>query len=77
MVTCMEDREIGVVSGRLPDNPGELACMQLETREIYLHYSLCLQKRTAITSEQKKRKPLPWQTKIKPDKLCTFKFSSF
>ena len=28
MVTRTGDREIGVVSGRLPDNPGELACMQ-------------------------------------------------
>ena len=29
MVTRTGDREIGVVSGRLPDNPGELACMIL------------------------------------------------
>ena len=28
MVTRTGDREIGVVSGRLPDNTGELACMQ-------------------------------------------------
>ena len=27
MVTRTGDREIGAVSGRLPDNPGELACM--------------------------------------------------
>ena len=27
MVTRTGDREIGCVSGRLPDNPGELACM--------------------------------------------------
>ena len=26
-MTRTGDREIGVVSGRLPDNPGELACM--------------------------------------------------
>ena len=29
MVTRTGDREIGAISGRLPDNPGELACMQL------------------------------------------------
>ena len=28
MVTCAGDREIGVVSGKLLDNPGELACIQ-------------------------------------------------
>ena len=27
MVTGTGEREIGAVSGRLPDNPGELACM--------------------------------------------------
>ena len=27
LVTCTGDWEIGVISGRLPDNPGELACM--------------------------------------------------
>ena len=27
-MTRTGDREIGVVSGRLPDNTGELACMQ-------------------------------------------------
>ena len=27
MVTGMGEREIGAVSGRLQDNPGELACM--------------------------------------------------
>ena len=26
-MTRTGDQEIGVVSGRLPDNPGELACM--------------------------------------------------
>ena len=26
-MTRTGDREIGAVSGRLPDNPGELACM--------------------------------------------------
>ena len=26
-MTRTGDREVGVVSGRLPDNPGELACM--------------------------------------------------
>ena len=26
-MTCTGDREIGVVSGRLLNNPGELACM--------------------------------------------------
>ena len=29
MVTRTGDREIGVVSGRLPDNTGELACMHV------------------------------------------------
>ena len=28
-MTRTGDREIGAVSGRLPDNPGELACMLL------------------------------------------------
>ena len=28
-MTRTGDREIGVVSGRLPDNPGGLACMTL------------------------------------------------
>ena len=28
-MTRTGDREIGAVSGRLPDNPGELACMTL------------------------------------------------
>ena len=28
-MTRTGDREIGVVSGRLPDNTGELACMRL------------------------------------------------
>ena len=42
MVTHTGDREIGVVSERLPDNPGELEFMQLETRKTYLHYSLYL-----------------------------------
>ena len=28
-MTRMGEREIGAVSGRLPDNPGELACMHL------------------------------------------------
>ena len=28
-MTRTGDREIGVVSGRLPDNPGTLACMNL------------------------------------------------
>ena len=28
-MTRTGDREIGAVSGRLPDNPGELACMQV------------------------------------------------
>ena len=27
-MTRTGEREIGAVSGRLPDNPGELACMQ-------------------------------------------------
>ena len=27
LVTCAGDQEIGVISGRLPNNPGELACM--------------------------------------------------
>ena len=35
MVTRTGDREIGVVSGRLPDNPGELACMRRVVR-VYL-----------------------------------------
>ena len=26
-MTRTGDREVGVVSGRLPDNPGKLACM--------------------------------------------------
>ena len=26
-MTCTEDREIGLVSGRLPDKQGEVACM--------------------------------------------------
>ena len=28
-MTRMGEREIGAVSGRLPDKPGELACMHL------------------------------------------------
>ena len=28
-MTRTGEREIGAVSGRLPDNPGELACMHL------------------------------------------------
>ena len=34
-MTRTGDREIGAVSGRLPDNPGELACMCL----LFLDYS--------------------------------------
>ena len=30
MVTRTGGREVGIVSGRLPDNPGELACMKLD-----------------------------------------------
>ena len=29
-MTRAGDREIGVVSGRLPDNPGWLACMKMK-----------------------------------------------
>ena len=32
MVTRTGDREIGAVSGRLPDNPGELACMRKQEK---------------------------------------------
>ena len=31
-MTRTGDREIRSVSGRLPDNPGELACMLLDVR---------------------------------------------
>ena len=34
MVTRTGDREVGVVCGRLPDNPGELACMDTERGRI-------------------------------------------
>ena len=34
------DREIRSVSGRLPDNPGELACMQM-VNEISLTQTKC------------------------------------
>ena len=36
MVTGTGEREIGAVSGRLPDNPGELACMHVTCRVQYL-----------------------------------------
>ena len=32
-MTRTGDREIGAVSGRLRDNPGELACMELVAQE--------------------------------------------
>ena len=39
-MTRTGDREIRSVSGRLPDNPGELACMhQTITKLIRLHES--------------------------------------
>ena len=34
------DREVGVVSGRLPDNPGELACMLINPTEVSLLHGL-------------------------------------
>ena len=38
-MTRTGDREIGSVSGRLPDNPGELACMHLNNKR-----NVCKQK---------------------------------
>ena len=42
-MTRTGDREIGVVSGRLPDNTGELACM-----ETIIHDYLTQSRRVAI-----------------------------
>ena len=39
-MTRTGDREIGAVSGRLPDNPGELACMLLLCRKQKILHSL-------------------------------------
>ena len=39
-MTRTGDREIGVVSGRLPDNPGELACMKFTVCTMMSTYSL-------------------------------------
>ena len=35
-MTRTGDREIGTVSGRLPDNPGELACMMYALKSVLL-----------------------------------------
>ena len=39
MVTRTGDREIGVVSGRLPDNTGELACMKLSRKKNFQDFN--------------------------------------
>ena len=36
-MTRTGDREVGVVSGRLPDNPGELACRLYPAEVSLLH----------------------------------------
>ena len=33
-MTRAGEREIGAVFGRLPDNPGELACMQRKLKDV-------------------------------------------
>ena len=57
-MTRTGDREIGTVSGRLPDNPGELACMPVSDRSFECH-SVYLVPRTLACEQQTHFRLLP------------------
>ena len=46
-MTRTGDREIRSVSGRLPDNPGELACMPLELCKTFTITAAILKKKVS------------------------------
>ena len=65
-MTRTGDREIRSVSGRLPDNPGELACMQVPTARLVAHKCFSVTWRLSCHEERvfrgillAERSPLP------------------